>query len=350
MGSDIVPRIAAGMIPSGAGQMAIEIGRREFIAALGGATVTWPLVARAEQERIRRIGVLIGLTENDPEGQLRIMAFRRGLQNHDWEEGRNLHIDYRWPGGNAELQRDDATELVDLKPDVLFAGQTSTLLALKQATSTLPIVFVQVDDPVGGGFVAGLARPGGNITGFGTFEYGIAEKWVELVRELAPRTTRIGIIYETVNTGIGQLSAIESTLSPGIQSLPFPVRSSSEIGEAIERIASQPNGSLIALGGPLTAQNRNLIVIQAGKYNLPSVFPYRYFAKAGGLVSYGPDTIDQYRAAADYIDRILKGEKPAELPVQFPTKYNLVINLKTAKALGLIIPQSLLATADEVIE
>ena len=164
------------------------------------------------------------------------------------------------------------------------------------------------------------------------------------------RTTRIGIIYETVNTGIGQLSAIESTLSPGIQSLPFPVRSSSEIGEAIERIASQPNGSLIALGSPLTAQNRNLIVIQAGKYNLPSVFPYRYFAKAGGLVSYGPDPIDQYRAAADYIDRILKGEKPAELPVQFPTKYNLVINLKTAKALGLIIPQSLLATADEVIE
>jgi putative tryptophan/tyrosine transport system substrate-binding protein len=331
--------------------MAIGIGRRELVAAVSCVTLAWPLAARAQQdERIRRIGVLIGLSENDPEGQLRIMAFRRGLQDRGWEEGRNLHIDYRWTGGSAELRGDYATELLKLMPDVLFAGQTTTLLALKQATSTVPIVFVQVDDPVGGGFVASLARPGGNITGFGTFEYGIAEKWVELVRELAPRTTRIGIIYETVNTGIGQLSAIESTLSSGIQSLPFPVRSSSEIEEAIERVASQPDGSLIVLGGPLTAHNRDLIVTQAGKRNLPSVFPYRYFANAGGLVSYGPDTVDQYRVAADYIDRILKGEKPAELPVQFPTKYNLVINLKTAKALGLIIPQSLLATADDVIE
>jgi putative ABC transport system substrate-binding protein len=329
--------------------MATDIGRRQFISALGGMALAWPVVAQAQQG-MRRIGVLIALAENDPEGQLRIAAFRRGLQNRGWEEGHNIHIDYRWSGGNAKLLPEYATELVELKPDVLFAGQTSTLLALHHATSAVPIVFVQVDDPVGGGFVASLARPGGNITGFGNFEYGIAEKWVELVRELAPRTSRIGIIYETVNTGIGQLSTIESMVSSGMQSLPFPVRSSGEIEEAIERVASQPNGSLIVLGGPLTAQHRDLIVIQAGKHNLPSVFPYRYFANAGGLVSYGPDTINQYRVAADYIDRILKGEKPAELPVQFPTKYNLVINLKTAKALGLTIPQSLLATADEVIE
>ena len=325
--------------------------RRTFIGFLGGAALTWPLAARAQQdERLRRVGALIGLTANDPEGQLRIAAFRRGLQSHGWEEGRDLHIDYRWSGGNVELQRDYASELVKSKPDVLFAGQSSTLLALKQATSILPIVFVQVDDPVGGGFVDSLARPGGNITGFGLFEYGIGAKWVELLRQLAPRTNHIGVIHEVVNGGSRYLPAIESALSSGMQSVPFAVSSSDEIKQAIDQIASAPDGALIVLGGPQTAAHRDLIVIQAAKYRVPSAFPYRYFATAGGLASYGPDTIDQYRAAGDYIDRILKGEKPAELPVQFPTKYNLVINLKTAKALGLAIPQSLLATADEVIE
>ena len=325
--------------------------RREFIALLGCAGTTWPLGVQAQQdERIRRVGVLIGLTENDPEGQQRIAAFRRGLQNHGWEEGRNLHIDYRWTGGNVELQRDYASELVKLKPDVLFAGQSATLVALKKTTSIVPIVFVQVDDPVGGGFVDSLARPGGNITGFGVFEYGIGAKWVELLRELAPRTNHIGVIHEFVNGGRRYLPAIESALSLGMQSVPFAVRSSDEIEQAIDQIASAPDGALIVLGGPQTAAHRDLIVILAAKYRVPSAFPYRYFATAGGLASYGPDTIDQYRAAGDYIDRILKGEKPAELPVQFPTKYNLVINLKTAKAIGLTMPASLLATADEVIE
>jgi putative tryptophan/tyrosine transport system substrate-binding protein len=327
------------------------VKRREFITLLGSGVAGWPLAARAQQyQQMRRIGVLIALAESDPEGQLRMAAFRQGLQSLGWMEGRNIQIDYRWPSGNRERQQSFATELVGLKPDVIFAGNATALVALREATRTVPIVFVQVDDPVAAEFVASLARPGGNATGFALFELGIAAKWVEALRDFAPRTTRIGVLYESVNSGRRHLSAIESALSPGMPSFPYAVRSAAEIEEAIDRIGSEPNGALIIMGGPLTARHRDLIVILAAKKGLPTVSPYRYFATAGGLFSYGPDTIDQYRVAAGYVDRILKGEKPADLPVQFPTKYNLVINLKTAKALGLTVPDKLLALADEVIE
>jgi putative ABC transport system substrate-binding protein len=323
--------------------------RRQLITLIGGAAA-WPVVARAQQlERMRRIAVLIDIAESDPEGQLRIAALRRGLQDLGWSESRNIRIDNRWNTGN-ERRQTVAAELVGLKPDVIFAGNTSALVALRQATSTLPIVFVQVDDPVAGGFVASLARPGANMTGFALFEFGIAAKWVEILKELAPSTVRIGVLYDTANLARSHLPAIESALSPGMQLLPYPVRSRADIEAAIDEIGRESNGALIALGGPLTAQHRDLIAILAAKYRLPTASPYRYFAMAGGLLCYGPDTIDQYRVAARYVDRILKGEKPADLPVQFPNRYNLVINLKTAQALGLTVPDTLLARADEVIE
>jgi putative ABC transport system substrate-binding protein len=265
-------------------------------------------------------------------------------------EGSNIHTDYRWPGGSAERMRTSAAEIVAMSPDVIFAGNSTAAFALKQVTSSLPIVFVQVPDPVADGFVASLSRPGGNMTGFALYEYEIAAKWVEILRELAPRTTRIGVIYDPVNAAQGHLLYLERALSPGVQLLPSAVRSRSEIEEAIERIGNEPNGALIVLAGPLTAIHRDLIVISAAKDRLPLVYPYRYYTAAGGLFSYGPDTVDQYRLAASYVDRILKGERPADLPVQFPTKYTLAINLKTAKTLGLTVPDKLLAIADEVIE
>jgi putative ABC transport system substrate-binding protein len=323
--------------------------RREVITLIGGAAAAWPLAARAQQGQ-RRVAVLIAIPETDPEGQLRIAAFRGGLQNLGWIEGRNIQIDYRWSTGNAERLKAAAAELVGLRPDVIFAGNTTAVIALQRATSTLPIVFVQVADPVARGLVASLARPGGNITGFALYEYAIAAKCVEILRELAPRIAHIGVIYDPANAPQGYLPDLERPLPPGVQLVPCVVRSRSEIEEAIERIAREPNGALIVFSGTLTATHRDLIVILAVKHRLPLLYPYRYFTAAGGLMSYGPDTIDQYRVAAGYVDRILKGEKPAELPVQFPTKYNLVINLKTAKALGLEVPPTLLARADEVIE
>jgi putative ABC transport system substrate-binding protein len=325
--------------------------RREFIMLLGGAAAAWPLTASAQQpERMRRIGVMIALAESDPEGQLRIAAFRRGLQDLGWSEGRNIQIEIRWPGGSIDRLETSAADLARLKPDLIFAGNPTALLALRRATSSVPIVFVQMDDPVASGFVASLAHPGGNTTGFALFEFDIGAKWVEILKELAPRTVRIGVLYESANSGRRYLPAIEGALAPDMQSLGFPVHSRAEIEEAIERIGSDSGGALIVLGGPLTALHRDLIAIMSVKHRLPTLSPYRYFAAAGGLFSYGPDTIDQYRVAAGYVDRILKGEKPGDLPVQFPTKYNLVINLKTAKALGLEIPPTLLARADEVIE
>jgi putative tryptophan/tyrosine transport system substrate-binding protein len=323
--------------------------RRNFIALLGGAAA-WPLAARAQSGEMRRVGVLTALAESDPEAQLRIAALRQGLQSFGWTEGRNIHIDYRWPGGSAERMRTSAAEIVGMGPDVVFAGNSTAVFALKQATSSLPIVFVQVPDPIADGFVTSLGRPGGNMTGFALYEYEIAAKWVEILRELAPRTVRIGVIYDPANAAQGHLPYLERALSPGMQLMPFAVRNSSEIEEAIERIGSEPNDALIVLAGPLTAINRDLIVISAVRHRLPLVYPYRYYTAGGGLFSYDPDTVDQYRLAASYIDRILKGEKPADLPVQFPTKYILVINLRTAKALGLEVPPTLLATADEVIE
>jgi putative ABC transport system substrate-binding protein len=326
----------------------MRVRRRDFITVLGGAAA-WPLAARAQQS-MRRIGVLISLSESDPEGQLRMAAFRRGLAGLGWEEGRNIRIDYRWAGGSEERVREFAAELAGMKPAVIFAGNSSATVALQQATNTVPIVFVQIEDPVVSGIVASLARPGGNMTGFALFGFEIAGKWVELLREIAPRVVSIGVIYESSSTGRGHLPAVEGALAPGMRSIPYLVRNRAEIEEAIERIAAEPNGALIVAGGPLTVLHRDLIAILAAKHGLPTASPFRYFATAGGLMSYGADTIDQYRVAASYIDRILKGEKPADLPVQFPTRYSFVINLKTAKALGIEVPAMVLVRADEVIE
>ena len=325
--------------------------RREFITLIGGAAVAWPLAARAQQSGgMRLIGALIALAESDAEGQLRIAAFREGLQRFGWAEGRNIHIEYRWPGTNAERLQSSAAELVGMKPDVIFAGNQTAAIALRQMTNSLPIVFVQVYDPVSAGFVASLARPGGNLTGFALYESAIATKWVEILTELAPRTARIGVIYDPINGPHGHIPVLEKALSSGMQLLPYGARSRDELEEAIEQVGSRPNGALIVIAGPITAVHRDLIVTLAAKHRLPLVYPFRYFTAAGGLFSYGPDTIEQSRLAASYIDRILKGEKPMDLPVQYPTKYSFVINLKTAKTLGLQVPDKLLALADEVIE
>jgi putative ABC transport system substrate-binding protein len=325
--------------------------RREFISLLGGAA-SWPLAARAQQaERMQRVGVLIaGLTEKDSEGQLRMAAFRLGLQNLGWIEGRNVHIEERWPGGNNERLRSFAAELVGMRPDVIFAGNEAATMAVHQTASTLPIVFAQVGDPVANGLVASIARPGGNLTGFALWEYGFAAKWGEVLREIAPRTVRVGVIYDPANAMQRLLPDLERTLLPGMQVVAISVSSRSDLENAIERIAMEPNGALIVFAGPLAVAHRDLMITLAVKHRLPLLYPYRYFTAAGGLISYGPDLVDQYRLAASYVDRILKGEKPADLPVQFPTKYMLVINLNTAKALGLTVPDKLLALADEVIE
>jgi putative ABC transport system substrate-binding protein len=325
--------------------------RRAFITLLGGAAALWPLAARAQQaDGMRRFGVIIALLESDPEAQLRIASLLRGLQNFGWVEDRNIHIDYRWPGGNPERLQTSAAELVAMRPDVILAGTTTALIAVQQATSTLPIVFVQVSDPLARGYVTSLARPGGNVTGFALHEHAIAGKWLELLTEIAPLTTHVGIIYDPANAAQSYLPNIERASSPGVKLSTFAAHSRSDVEEAIERIGAEPNGALIVLSGSRTALHRDLIIISAVKYGLPLVYPYRYFTAAGGLMSYGPDVLDQYRLAGSYVDRILRGEKPGDLPVQLPTKYSLVINLKTAKALGLTVPLSLLAIADEVIE
>jgi putative ABC transport system substrate-binding protein len=326
--------------------------RREFITLLGGAAAAWSLGASAQQgERMQRVGVLIaGLTEKDSEGQLRMAAFRLGLQNLGWNEGRNVHIEERWPGGNNERLRSFAAELVGMRPDVIFAGNEAATMAVHQTASTLPIVFAQVGDPVANGLVASIARPGGNVTGFALWEYGFAAKWGEVLREIAPRTVRVGVIYDPANAMQRLLPDLERTLLPGMQVVAISVSSRSDLENAIERIAMEPNGALIVFAGPLAVAHRDLMITLAVKHRLPLLYPYRYFTAAGGLISYGPDLVDQYRLAASYVDRILKGEKPADLPVQFPTKYMLVINLNTAKALGLTVPDKLLALADEVIE
>ena len=323
--------------------------RRQFITLLGGAT-GWPLAAHAQQGGGTRIGVLIALTENDSEGQLRAQAFRQGLQQLGWLEGRNIHVDYRWSGASVERARSAAGELVALRPAVIFAGNTTALVALQQVTSTLPIVFAQVADPLARGYVANLARPGGNITGFALYESSMAAKWVEVLTEVAPRTTRIGVIYGPGNDAQTYLPDIERALPPSVRLAPYAVHSRTELEQAMERVGGETNAALIVLSGSLVGLHRDLIILLAVKYRLPLVYPYRYFAAAGGLISYGPDVIDQYRRAAGYVDRVLKGEKAADLPVQFPTKYSFVINLKTAKALGLEIPDKMLALADELIE
>jgi len=335
--------------------MASYIGRRELLAALGGAAAAWPLAARAQQpERVRRIGVLMNLASDDAEGQARLAAFHQGLQQLGWTVGRNVQIDYRWGAGNADYIRKFAAELVALAPDVILTTGAVALGPLQQVSRTVPIVFVNVTDPVGGGFVASLGRPGGNATGFTSIEYGMSGKWLELLKEIAPRVTRAAIIRDpTFASGIGQLGAIQSVApSFGVEVSPIgvDVRDVSGIERAITAFARSPNGGLIVTTNASAAVHRDLIIALAARHRLPAVYPYRYYVTRSGLISYGPNTIDQYRRAAGYVDRILKGEKPANLPVQEPVKYELVINLKTAKTLGIEVPPTLLARADEVIE
>jgi putative ABC transport system substrate-binding protein len=326
------------------------VKRRAFIAALGGAAA-WPVVARAQPERMPRIGVLMASAADDSESQARIAAFLQGLGQLGWADGRNVRIDTRWV--TADDIRKHAAELAVLAPDVLVAATgTATLAPLLQATHTVPIVFVQVIDPVGAGFVASLARPGGNATGFTIFEYGMSGKWLELLKEIAPRVTRAAVLRDpAIASGIGQFAAVQAVApSLGVELSPVDVHDAGEIERAVTAFARSSNGGLIVTASASATRHRDLIIALAARHRLPAVYFYRYFVTAGGLISYGPDSIDQYRRAAGYVDRILRGEKPADLPVQSATKYEAVINLKTAKALGLTIPQSVLARADEVIE
>jgi putative tryptophan/tyrosine transport system substrate-binding protein len=325
--------------------------RRAFITLLGGAAA-WPIAARAQQiDRMRRIGVFMNLASDDAEGQARNAAFLQGLQEAGWAVGRNVRIEYRWGAGDAELFRRYAAELVALAPDVILASGAS-MYALQQVTREVPIVFVQVPDPVGAGIVLSMARPGSNATGFTPFEYGVSAKWLELLKEIAPRVTRAAVVRDpAIPTGTGQLGAIQSVApSFGVELSPVDVRDVREIEGTVAAFARGSNGGLIVTASALAVVHREVIITLATRYKLPAVFFLRSFVTDGGLISYGPDSMDQFRRAAGYVDRILKGEKPADLPVQAPTKYELVINLKTAKALGLVVPDSLLARADEVIE
>jgi putative ABC transport system substrate-binding protein len=326
--------------------------RRTFIAALGGAAA-WPLVAQGQQaDGVRRIGVLMSSAEDDAESKARITAFLDGLEQWGWTERRNVRIDIRWSAGDPKRIHGYAAELVGVTPDVILATGSATLGPLLQATRAVPIVFVIVPDPVGAGFVDSLAHPGGNATGFLMFEYGIAGKWVELLKQIAPAVTQAAIIRDpAITAGIGQFGAIQAVApSLGMEVSPVNVRDAGEIEHAVAAFARSPNSGLIVTASALATVHRDLIVALAAKHKLPAVYYDRFFVVAGGLVSYGPDFADQYRRAAGYVDRILHGEKPADLPVQAPPKYQTVINLKTAKALGLDVPPSLLARADEVIE
>jgi putative ABC transport system substrate-binding protein len=324
--------------------------RREFITLLGGVAAAWPLATRAQQpERVRRIGVLIGAADS-PDIKANVGAFLQVLTQLGWTDGRNLRIDTRW--ATDELRR-HAAELAALAPDVLVAASgTATAAPLLQATRTVPIVFVVVVDPIGAGFVASLARPGGNATGFTMFEYGLSGKWLELLKQIAPGVTRAAVLRDpSIASGIGQFAAVQAVApSFGVELSPVDVRDAPEIERAVTAFVQSGNGGLIVTPSPVANRYRDLIATLAARHRLPAVYGSRQYVAAGGLMSYGPDLIDQFRRAAGYVDRILKGEKPAELPVQTPTKYELVINMRTAKALGLDVPATVLARADEVIE
>ena len=333
--------------------MASYIGRRKFLAGFGGAAVAWPLAAQAQQqERMRRIGVLIQVAEGDPQARTEVAAFLQSLQELGWSEGRNLRVDTRWGGGDANRIRKSAAELVALAPEVVLALGGTVAGALQQASGTVPIVFLNVTDPVGRGYVASLAQPLGNATGFTSFEFGMGGKWLEVLKEIAPRVTRAAVLRDpAITAGIGYLAAIHA-LAPsiGVQVIPVDVRTTSDIERAVAAFARTPMGGLIVTADPAAIVHREAIITLAARHRLPAIYPYRFFVTSGGLISYGLDNIEQYRLAASYVDRILKGEKPADLPVQAPTKYDLVINMRTAKALGLEVPPTLLARADEVIE
>ena len=324
--------------------------RRKFIAVFAAAAASWPLAARV-QERVRRIGVLMASTADDPDFQARIVAFLQGLQQLGWADGRNVRIDTRWAGGNTVEIRRHASELIALAPDVILAHGTSTVGPLLQLTRTVPIVFPIIADPVGAGFVDSLARPGGNATGFMEFEYSMGGKWLELLKQVVPGMTRVAVLRDTQGSGAMQFAAIQA-MAPSlmVEVTPVGLRDTGDIESAVSAFARSPNGGLIVTAGGGTLRHGNLIISLAARHKLPAVYTERSFVAGGGLISYGIDFVDQYRRAAGYVDRILKGEKPADMPVQAPTKYQLVINLKTAKALGLAIPPAVLARADEVIE
>jgi ABC-type uncharacterized transport system substrate-binding protein len=327
--------------------------RREFVTLLGSAAAAWPLTARAQQTGgMRRIGVLMSLAADDRQGQERVAAFVQSLQELGWTDGRNVRIDTRWTAGNAAETRKYAAELVALAPDVILASGGTVVGTLLQMTSTVPIVFTQTSDPVGGGLVASLARPGGNATGFALYDYDMGGKWLELLKEIAPRVTRAAVLRDpAISQGIGQFTAIQSVArSLGVEVSPVNIRDAGEVDRDVAAFASRSNSGLIVTGSGAAIVHRKLIVMLAARHKLPAVYFHRDFVADGGLVSYGADPIDPHRRAATYVDRILKGEKPADLPVQGPTKYDTAINLKTAKALGLTVPPALLARADEVIE
>jgi len=326
--------------------------RRDLIQAVAGSAIAWPLVGLAQQaQRPRRIGVLMNLSADDKEGQARLIAFVQALSDLGWKNAGNVQIDTCWGAGETGRFHQCAAELVALAPDVILAASASTMDPLLLRTRSIPIVFAQVPDPVGSGYVASLARPGGNATGFTQFDFSITGKWLGLLKEIDPDLTRVIVLRDNDSTGVGQFGAIQSAAqSIGIETTPTGVRHTSEIEKAIVEFARVPKSGLVVTGSAPAAVHRDLIITLASRQRLPAIYPFRYFVQSGGLLSYGPTTIDPYKQAAAYVDRILKGEKPADLPVQAPTKYELTVNLRTAKQLGISVPQTLLATADDVIE
>jgi putative ABC transport system substrate-binding protein len=327
--------------------------RRAFIGLIGGAAAGWPLCALAQQsDRMRRVGVLTNLAESDPEGHARDAAFREVLQQSGWVEGRNLRIEYRWTAGDPERARKHAQELAALAPDVILTTGSAGLVPLLQVTRTIPIVFTVVPDPVGAGFVDSLARPGGNATGFSQFEFGLSAKWLELLKEIAPGVTRAAVLREPgLTAAIAQFAALQAVApSLRVELVPLNFRDADQVEQTLAGFVRSPTDGLVVTSGPLATVHREAIVAAAARHKLPAVYVSRFMVAGGGLISYGPDFVDQYRLAARYVDRILKGEKPADLPVQAPTRYELAVNLKTAKALGLTVPDTVIARADEVIE
>jgi putative ABC transport system substrate-binding protein len=326
--------------------------RRDLIKGIAGSAITWPLAGRAQQpERIRRVGVLLNVAADDPGGQARLAAFKQGLEQFGWSDGRNVRIDTRWGEDDAERERKYAAELVALGPDVILASGSLSVTSLERVAQSLPIVFAAVGDPVGAGFVETLARPGGNTTGFMLFEYSLSGKWVELLKQIAPTVTRVAVLRRATPSASAEFAAIQAIAqSLSMEVSPVSIRDTADMERTAKALSRSANNGLIVTPSASAWADRDLIIALAAQYKLPAVYACRYMVTSGGLIAYGPDPIDQFRRAAGYVDRILKGEKPADLPVQAPTKYELAINLKTAKALGLTIPQSLLAIADEVIE
>jgi putative ABC transport system substrate-binding protein len=326
--------------------------RRDLFKAITGLATAWPLVGHAQpRQGLRRIGVLMNLAADDKEGQARLIAFVQALSDLDWKNGSNVQIDTCWGAGDSDRFQQCAAELIALTPDIILAASASTMDPLLSRTRTIPIVFAQVPDPVGSGYVESLAHPGGNATGFTQFDFGIAAKWLELLKTVEPGLTRVLVLRDVDTTGAGQFGAIQSAAqSIGIEVKPTGVRNTADIENAVTEFARSPKGGMVVTGSAPGAAHRDLIITLADRHRLPAIYPFRYFTMSGGLLSYGPTTIHPYILAAGYVDRILKGEKPADLPVQAPTKYELIINLKAAKQLGIDVPTTLLATADEVIE